>query len=241
MEIVYVFCRCPGSWGWPRLCGSPWGWTRFGLVGSGFSALEVLQSITVVTRCINHVESARPATHGVRAARRAILDQVRQPTSPASELARTMQAFPLGKALMEASRNHVAQSIEDDTATNALQLASATFESAFTPCFEDIENWKLQMRSQAAGADLGLINALFAHMGVFFTSAFGAIKKWGTASAHANLDFVVTNLENAMVMIRVGKYMTVDIYVELVGSLVPSLGDALLGSLRVPCHTSGAA
>eukprot|EP00959_Pyramimonas_sp_CCMP1952_P253635 5299190-Pyramimonas_sp.AAC.1 len=82
------------------------------------------------------MEKLRPAATSVRKAGRTIAEQVKQPSSPAAELARTMRAYPVPKLMMEASRVHVNQSIEDETATTAFQAASESFESQFDQLFE---------------------------------------------------------------------------------------------------------
>ncbi|CAK0862021.1 unnamed protein product [Prorocentrum cordatum] len=205
---------------------------------------EVLHSVAVVARCVNVVESARPPTAQVRQARRVILDLVRQPSSPASELARTMQAYPVGKALMEASRLHVAQSIEDDTATSAFDQASKKFELNFAECFDGMVQWVQKMRDESQKSGYAVINNLFATLGVFFTSAHSAVTKWSAASAHSNLTFFGDNINNAMTILKVGKYMMVDIYAASLGKLVPDIGDAIVAvyhGVEMPGPAAGSA
>eukprot|EP00959_Pyramimonas_sp_CCMP1952_P175660 3670856-Pyramimonas_sp.AAC.1 len=111
--------------------------------------MEVLGAVETIAKCASGVESDRPPTAEVRQARKLILDQVRQPTSPASELARTLQAYPVGKAMMEASRTHVAQSIEDDMATHKFEVAASHFEKDFEACFDDLQAWADTVRKDS--------------------------------------------------------------------------------------------
>eukprot|EP00959_Pyramimonas_sp_CCMP1952_P026084 547593-Pyramimonas_sp.AAC.1 len=69
-------------------------------------------------------------------------------------------------------------------------------------------------------------------MNFLFTSAHGAISKWSTSAAHANLEFMADNLNNSMSLLRVGRYMMMDIYAEVIGPFVPKLGAALLGLMQ---------
>ncbi|CAK0879401.1 unnamed protein product [Prorocentrum cordatum] len=189
---------------------------------------EVLRSFAVIAKCAHHTESARPSSSDARHARRVILDQVRQPSSPASELARTLQAYPVGKAMMEASRLHVAQSIEDDAATGKFEASSKRFESHFAECVDDLPQWIARMRRTSVEDGFGFIDDLFKNMCPFFASAHGAIQKWSAASVHSNLDYMASNLSNSMDLIRIGRYMLIDIWGELVLPIMPTLNDALL-------------
>ncbi|CAK0820225.1 unnamed protein product, partial [Prorocentrum cordatum] len=162
-----------------------------------------------------------------RRARGLTLDRARQPSSPAPELARAMQAFPVGKVLMEASCLHVAQSTEGDAATAACQCIEEV-RDRLREFFEDAMAWGAKMRRDAPNVALCNINDIFLNMGTFFTTAHGSIAKRSAASAHGDLECVATNLQDAMAMLKVGHYMVVDVYFGLVGTLVPKLGDALL-------------
>ncbi|CAK0832722.1 unnamed protein product, partial [Prorocentrum cordatum] len=193
---------------------------------------EVLGAVETIAKCASGVESDRPPTAEVRQARKLILDQVRQPTSPASELARTLQAYPVGKAMMEASRTHVAQSIEDDMATHKFEVAASHFEKDFEACFDDLQAWADTVRKDSPNKCFDDVNVLFNRMNFFFTSAHGAISKWSTSAAHANLEFMADNLNNSMSLLRVGRYMMMDIYAEVIGPFVPKLGAALLGLMQ---------
>eukprot|EP00959_Pyramimonas_sp_CCMP1952_P292688 6121520-Pyramimonas_sp.AAC.1 len=84
------------------------------------------------------------------------------------------------------------------------------------------------MRDESQKSGYAVINNLFATLGVFFTSAHSAVTKWSAASAHSNLTFFGDNINNAMTILKVGKYMMVDIYAASLGKLVPDIGDAIV-------------
>ncbi|CAK0875216.1 unnamed protein product [Prorocentrum cordatum] len=208
------------------------------LVGKSWDSKEsqALRSVVTIAKCMSHYESSRPPTAEVRQARRTIHDLIRQASSPASELARTMQACPVGKAFMEASRKHVAQSIEDDTATTSFDLASKSFQKDFEQAFDDAEGWVAEMRNMSRHTGYTEITTVMTKMHLFFTTAHGSIKAWSTASCRANLKFCAENLNNCLVLLQIGKYMLVDIFDQLIVDQIPILGDALIHQYSDPAN-----
>ncbi|CAK0871004.1 unnamed protein product [Prorocentrum cordatum] len=189
---------------------------------------EASRGSVVIAKCTNHVEGARPPTNAVRQARSITHDLLKQASSPASELARTMQARPLGKAFMGASRVRVQQSIGDDAATGQFDRASKAFQEDFAESFEDLDARVAQVRTESHQVGYANLNALLNRMGLVFTSAHGSTKAWSTAACHANLKFIAENLNNCTVLLEVGKYMLVDIFSELIIDMLPGFGDALV-------------
>ncbi|CAK0840111.1 unnamed protein product [Prorocentrum cordatum] len=195
---------------------------------------EVLKSAVTIAMCAHPMERLRPATALARKARRVIAEQVKQPSSPAPELARSMCAYPAPKLLMEASRLHVNQSIVDDAATSAFKATSASFENHFSQLFDDALQWKdAMLHSIADHTDGGFvgIQLLFAGMGPFFTGAYSLLLKWFTASAQENVTFFVVNVQNSFEVLEIGKYMIVEIYWACAGFTCASMGNLLLESI----------
>ncbi|CAK0865066.1 unnamed protein product, partial [Prorocentrum cordatum] len=178
----------------------------------------VLRSTAAVARRAYPTEKLRPATSATRRARRAIAEQVKQPSSPASKPARSMCAQPVPKLVMEASRLHVNQSIEDETATTAFRIISGSFESHFDKLFEDARQWEVVVLSDIADrADGGYmrLQTYFAGMGLLFAGVYSAL--------------------------TVGKSMIAAVRWECAGSTGLWTGNLLLEELNRPVKVSGAA
>ncbi|CAK0848798.1 unnamed protein product, partial [Prorocentrum cordatum] len=196
---------------------------------------EVLKSALVVARCAYTMEKVRPSTALARKARRAIAEQVKQPSTPASELARSMCAYPAPKFLMESSRLHVNQSIEDETATTNFKTCSDSFESHFSALFDDPQGWKISALHNIAdkamdGCGMDLV-FFFGGIGPFFTGAWAALSTWTSACAQENVSFFVENLANSFEILEVAKYMITEVYWACVGSTSGRMGNLLMETI----------
>ncbi|CAK0809618.1 unnamed protein product [Prorocentrum cordatum] len=112
-------------------------------VGRAYLAPKAVRSVVAIAKCICHVESSGPPTIAVRQAGMLMHELIMQASSQASELARTVQARPVGKVFTEASRKHVAQSIEGSCRVVYAEISTeiSNMHFFFTTAHSSIKAW----------------------------------------------------------------------------------------------------
>lgn len=187
-----------------------WGALTDGLErDAGFEFDVVLKALHTIVRCSIPSERDRPDTGSVRLARRVVNRQQHEPNTPTAEMARSMMAYAGSDKLMEASRLHMLQSVEDDTATQALNSAEEQFNQQWASAFDSLDSWCTSVAAVCSDGGLKPVEDQFMTMALLFAGITGALQKWSPAAVRHEAEFVSDLLGNAKVVLQLGPYVMV--------------------------------
>ncbi|CAK0895511.1 unnamed protein product [Prorocentrum cordatum] len=142
-----------------------------------------------------------------------------------------MVSYVVPKLVMEVSRLHVAQNVEDDAATATMRHSVDHFEHMFSDAFDNISLWRDKLVASSEGK-LTLVTASIEQLGLLFTGLTGPFQRWSTAAVHQNVSMVIESLQNSEEILKIGKYFMVHVFFHVCGKDIIDMGVHLSDMLQ---------
>ncbi|CAK0867821.1 unnamed protein product, partial [Prorocentrum cordatum] len=169
---------------------------------------KVLTATGVIAQCVISVDQCRPPSSEVRAARKVVLDHVKGVVNPTTEQARILKSYTVSQDVLEASRVHVEQTVEDDTASEFFLSAVSKLEDTLESAFDDIEVWRDTMAKLINDtSDFAPLEDVYTAIDKLIGSVVHCLGKWSTAALHQNCLTVCSEMKNCKIIIDVALYM----------------------------------
>ena len=181
---------------------------------------ETLRAILCIAQCCCHDEKWRPHTSQVRASRRCAYEALKQPGSPARELARSMMTYTVPRVMMETSKIHAATGVEDDAATQSFAAAIDRFGNM--EAFSDIDAWASKWLAGGA-CSYTTVKESLSELSCLHIQMVMSMRKWSNVAVQENVENMVVGLTNSMVILRSANYLLVAVFYELVSVRVQQL------------------
>lgn len=189
-EVRMVREHWSSSWAGPSPSGRTSG------IGKDFG--DALEALHIILRCGLEDERDKPPSTAARAARKTLFASSRDATA-IGELSRAASAFASLKSFMEASRLHAAQGLEDQSACNLFEEATARFEGAFEGAFADLAGWATPMAASTSN-DFSLRQRLseLGQLKSTLVTLQGVLNRWSSAALQEQLEVFCDGLCNML-------------------------------------------